>query len=225
MRLDTVGVRYGRGPWVLRDVSLDLSPSRLVAVLGPNGSGKSTLLRVIAGVQRPSAGRVVDAAHPVAYVPERIEPPPLTVGQWCVGLAAVRGHDGSRTAAWLDALHVTAATTEALGTLSKGTWRKVLLADALASASRVLVLDEPWADLDAEAVGTLTAALVQVARGGALVVVSDHTGEAARVADTVVAPSGVRVEGDVDLRYRGPATGAGALDEAAGRLGFRRVGQ
>lgn len=223
MRLDAVGVRYGRGRWVVRDVSLDLPPARLVAVLGPNGSGKSSLLRVVAGVQRPAAGRVVDAVYPVAYVPERIEPPPLTVRQWTVGLAAVRGHDAARTAAWLDALHVTAAPTDALGTLSKGTWRKVLLADALASGCRSLVLDEPWADLDADAAASLTAALVRVARDGALVVVSDHTGAAAPVADTVMAPSGT-VDGDVEVRYRGPADGAAALDDAAARLGFRRVG-
>src|SRR5262245_4414867 len=59
VRLEAVGKRYGaRQPWVVRDVSLDVGPGRLVRVSGRNGSGKSTLLKVAAGVCLPSAGRV-----------------------------------------------------------------------------------------------------------------------------------------------------------------------
>ena len=58
MRLDSVGKRYGlREPWIVRDVSLEAPPGRLIRLEGRNGSGKSTLLRVAAGVCRPSAGR------------------------------------------------------------------------------------------------------------------------------------------------------------------------
>ncbi|MER6694632.1 ATP-binding cassette domain-containing protein [Streptomyces minutiscleroticus] len=59
MRLEGVGLRYGRrGPWVLRDVHLELPPGRLIRAQGGNGCGKSALLRVVAGVARPDRGRV-----------------------------------------------------------------------------------------------------------------------------------------------------------------------
>jgi ABC-type bacteriocin/lantibiotic exporter with double-glycine peptidase domain len=51
MRLEAVGKRYGaRQPWIVRDVSLDAGPGRLIRLEGRNGSGKSTLLRVVAAV-------------------------------------------------------------------------------------------------------------------------------------------------------------------------------
>ena len=71
MRLESVGKRYGpRQPWVVRSVSLDVLPGRLIRLEGRNGSGKSTLLRVAAGVSLPSAGRVTGRPR-TGYVPER----------------------------------------------------------------------------------------------------------------------------------------------------------
>jgi ABC-type bacteriocin/lantibiotic exporter with double-glycine peptidase domain len=64
VRLEAVGKRYGvRQPWVVRGVSADLCPGRLIRVSGRNGSGKSTLLRVVAGVSLPSAGKVTGRPH------------------------------------------------------------------------------------------------------------------------------------------------------------------
>jgi ABC-2 type transport system ATP-binding protein len=55
VRLDGVGKRYGlRQPWVIRDVSLEVRPGRLIRLEGVNGSGKSTLLRVLAGACLPT---------------------------------------------------------------------------------------------------------------------------------------------------------------------------
>ena len=60
LRLDGVGRRYGlSGPWVLREVTFDLPAGSLVRIEGANGSGKSTLLRIVAGVDQPTAGRVL----------------------------------------------------------------------------------------------------------------------------------------------------------------------
>ena len=71
LRLTGVGRRYGlRGPWVLRDVDLDIPRGALLRFQGANGSGKSTLLRLMAGIDAPSAGRIAGRAA-TAYVPER----------------------------------------------------------------------------------------------------------------------------------------------------------
>ena len=72
MRLAGIGHRYRRGPWVLRDLDVDLAFGTVVGVSGANGAGKSTLLRIVAGVQRPGRGHIVGRPHRVAYVPERL---------------------------------------------------------------------------------------------------------------------------------------------------------
>ena len=96
MRLESVGKRYGpRQPWVVREVSSDLPPGRLIRLEGPNGSGKSTLLRVAAGVSLPSAGRVTGRPH-TGYVPERFPGGlPFSARDYLLQMARVHGLRGA----------------------------------------------------------------------------------------------------------------------------------
>jgi ABC-type Mn2+/Zn2+ transport system ATPase subunit len=181
LRLDGVGRRYGlRGPWVLREVTLDVPPGSLVRVEGANGSGKSTLLRIVAGVDRPTAGRVLgrpDAA--TAYVPERFPPAlPFPVLRYLTHLGAVRGLTAptarERALHWLDRFGITGYARTPLDELSKGTCQKVALAQALLADPRLLVLDEAWTGLDAEARDTLDDAVRARVAAGATVLFVDH---------------------------------------------------
>ena len=224
MRLAGIGHRYRRGPWVLRDLDVDLAFGTVVGVSGANGTGKSTLLRIVAGVQRPGRGHVAGRPHRVAYVPERLEPPPVRVQRWSSDLGRVRGTPTGAIAAALAALGTPASPAAPLSSLSKGTVRKVLLAEALAAPATLLVLDEPWADLDADGAAALSGALCRRAAEGALVVVADHTGAGRTVADTEIGTGGSAPRPVVDVRYRGDGDRVVELDEAAARLGFRRVG-
>ena len=98
MRLESVGKRYGlRQPWVVRDVTLDVPPGRLIRLEGRNGSGKSPLFRVAAGVSLPSAGRVTGRPH-TGYVPERF-PGGLTTQEVALQEVDDRNYEGFRTAA------------------------------------------------------------------------------------------------------------------------------
>ncbi len=139
MRLDAVGKRYGlRQPWVVRDVSLEVQPGRLVRVEGRNGSGKSTLLRVLAGVLSPSAGKVA-GRPPAGYVPERFPPGlPFTAHDYLMHLGRLHGLRGGALAARIEeCLGMLGAAADArlpMAVMSKGMCQKVAVAQALSAA-------------------------------------------------------------------------------------------
>ncbi|WP_199782745.1 ATP-binding cassette domain-containing protein, partial [Streptomyces pristinaespiralis] len=156
MKLRQVGRRYGLGgPWVLREVDLELRPGALVRVEGANGSGKSTLLRLLAGIDAPTEGRITGRPR-TAYVPERFPAAlPFTAAGYLTHLGRIHGL-GRRAAAsgaaeWLERFGAAAYSRTPLGELSKGTSQKVAVAQALVAGPELLVLDEAWTGLDAPA--------------------------------------------------------------------------
>jgi ABC-type multidrug transport system ATPase subunit len=184
VRLDGVSYRYGRrGPWVLRDVSVDLPPGGTVVVLGRNGVGKSTLLQLAAGVLRPSAGAVRERPAPVGWVPERFPADqPFTVAGYLTAMARLHPTTAPKAAAaWVDRLGLTPYVGTRLGELSKGTAQKVGLAQALIPGPKLLVLDEPWEGLDAAARELVPEIVAEVTSAGGSVLVSDHRGETGRL--------------------------------------------
>ena len=188
MRLESVGKRYGlRQPWIVRDVSLDVPPGRLIRLEGPNGSGKSTLLRVAAGVSLPSAGRVTGRPH-TGYVPERFPGGlPFSGRDYLLHLARVHGLRGPAAARavdeWLDRLGAASYAGQPLRALSKGMCQKVALAQALLARPGLLVLDEAWTGLDQAARGELDAAVAERLTDGGSVMFVDH--EQARLAGRI----------------------------------------
>lgn len=193
VRLDRIGKRYGRGPWVLRDVTLVVEPGEPVVVTGGNGTGKSTLLRIAAGLSRPSAGRVT-RPRSVGYLPERFPTGvKLPARDYLRLLAGVRGV----AARWdlVEALGFVGDPDAPMATLSKGNTQKIALAQAL-TATDLLVLDEPWSGLDAAAGAVL---VDLVAASGCAVLVTDHHGHdlpGARRVPLGAGPGGVVVELD-----------------------------
>ncbi|MGA5411077.1 ATP-binding cassette domain-containing protein [Streptomyces lavendulocolor] len=200
MNLSGVGRRYGlTGPWVLRDVDLDVPAGTLVRVVGANGSGKSTLLRLVAGIDAPSAGRITGRPPRTAYVPERFPAAlPFTASAYLLHLGRVHGlgrrEAAARAAAWLERFGAGAHARTPLAELSKGTGQKVAVAQALMADPDLLVLDEAWTGLDAAARAELDRAVGErVAAGGAVVFVDHDPRRLAGAADAVHAVSGGRV--------------------------------
>ncbi len=188
MQLRGIGVRYGRrAPWVLRDVTLDLPAGALVQVTGRNGAGKSSLLRVLAGVLGPGAGTVAGRPRVVGWAPERFPAEQqVSAGSYLLAQARVRGLDA---AAARDAVEREAARlflepllATPLPQLSKGSAQKVGLAQALLVAPGLLVLDEPWSGLDADARSAVPGLVREVLDAGGRVVVTDHHRQAAALA-------------------------------------------
>ena len=192
LRLDGVGVRLG-GREILRDVSFGIRPGEFTGLIGPNGAGKTTLLRVILGLQPVTAGSVLIDGAPrapressIGYVPQKlaIEPDmPLRVRD-VVSL----GVDGqkfglrlpSRARRELVSDMITAVGAQRyadarIGELSGGEQQRVMIAHALISRPRLLLLDEPLANLDLSSEQGIVSMLARLARAeGVAVLLSAH---------------------------------------------------
>ncbi|MER6561158.1 ATP-binding cassette domain-containing protein [Streptomyces sp. NPDC001027] len=206
LHLEDVGRRYGlRGPWVLRHVTLRPAPATLTRVSGANGTGKSTLLRLLARVDAPTEGRVTGRPR-TAYVPERFPAAlPFTAAGYLTRLGAVHGL--SRPAAeraadhWLDRFGAAAHAGTPMNRLSKGTSQKVAVAQALLAEPELLILDEAWTGLDADARAELERAVAERTAAGAAVVFVDH--DPRRLADVTdvvlsIRDGGLHARVDVD---------------------------
>jgi ABC-2 type transport system ATP-binding protein len=193
VRAHGVAKAFGRRT-VLAAVELELAGPGLVRFEGANGAGKSTLLRLLAGVSRPTHGRV-EQPRTRAFVPERFR-----------ATGGLRAAELLRLAGGRPVLGVDALLRRPMAALSQGQAQRVALAAALTNPADLLVLDEPFTALDADAAGELETLLAARARD-ALVLVADHEARLApearvRVADGTAAI----VTGDERVRIRtGPA--------------------
>jgi ABC-type sulfate/molybdate transport systems ATPase subunit len=146
--------RSRSGAFTLRVDALDLRAGEVLAVIGPNGAGKSTLLRALAGLERPDRGAIRSrVTGPVTLVFQRPIPFAGTVAHnlqaalW--GLRLPRDARQQRAQEALERFGIARLARRAAATLSGGELRRLALARAFALRPAVLLLDEPFDDLDA----------------------------------------------------------------------------
>lgn len=214
LEFDQVTFGYRRVP-VLQEVSLRVEAGQFVAVVGANGSGKTTLLRLALGLLTPSQGTVRLFGAPldgfrdwrlVGYVPQRAATStvlPVSVEEVVrTGMAGHRGwfrrvdaRQRERLEHVLDLLGLDEVRRRPVQSLSGGQQQRALLARALVTAPRLLILDEPTTGVDAEARWVLRASLEHLVQDeGVAVVYVSHDPEAfAAMADRVVEVSGGRL--------------------------------
>lgn len=213
MRLDGVGKRYGlRGPWVVRDVGVELPEGALIRAVGGNGSGKSTLLRIVVGASLPTRGRVVDAPERRAYVPERFAAElPFTARGYLEHLGRLHGLRGPeparRASELLERLGAGGLADRPVEELSKGSCQKVAVAQAFLGNPGLLVLDEAWTGLDQAARATLDTLVEERSAAGTTVVFVDH--------------DPVRLAGRADTHWT--FTDGRVVDERLGRTRQRQI--
>jgi ABC-type lipoprotein export system ATPase subunit len=192
----------------LRGIDLDVDPGEFVSLLGPSGSGKSTVLGLLAGVLRPSAGRVLIGSHDVGRMapralarlrgavvalvlqnPSRNLLPYATVRQ---NVAFAAGPSGASTHELLERLGLAALADRVTGRLSGGEQQCVAIAAALSSGARLVLADEPTSQLDAAGRQRVMDLLAQVQAefGRTVVLVTHDAAVAARSARTVTIRDG-----------------------------------
>ncbi|MFH9393757.1 ABC transporter ATP-binding protein [Streptomyces sp. NPDC017556] len=233
---------YGTGAArrvVLDDVHLRLAKGEFVCVVGASGSGKSTLLHLIAGLDTVTAGRIgVAAGRPAVMFQDHALFPWLTAGknvELALRLAGVApGSRRARARSLLALVGLPESHGQRVHELSGGMRQRVALARALAQGTDVLLMDEPFAALDAVSRRVLHGELLRVCaeRGTAVLFVTHDVREAVSLGDRVVLmssdPGRVVAEWSVGRRSaRGTGTGTGTgtpdavclVDEITTRLG------
>jgi ABC-type nitrate/sulfonate/bicarbonate transport system ATPase subunit len=197
LRAERLVVRRGERD-VVRGVDLALERGEIVALLGPNGAGKSTLLAALAGLVVPAAGAVrrdgrAAAALQSAALARRSALANVEASLAWWGVA--RGERSARAAAALEAVGLGHLAGRSARTLSGGEVRRVHLARVLALDADVLLLDEPFAGLDARARADLLYDAASVLRRDdrAVLIVLHDRAEAWALADRLL----VLLDGEV----------------------------
>ena len=162
LSLESIDVTLGGAP-IVDDVSLEIATGERLALLGPSGAGKSTLLRVVAGLERPTSGRVLMdgldltsvPAHrrgiglvfqDAALFPHRTVAENVAFGPKVAGLP--RAEQEARVVDALTLVGLSDTGDRDVSTLSGGEAQRIALARALAPHPRTLLLDEPLGALD-----------------------------------------------------------------------------
>ena len=199
----------------LRGVSGEFRAGAVSAVVGPSGSGKSTLLRLLAGIDRPTSGRVrvlaVDLQRAGARTRRRLRHdrvgylfqrpsdnlfPHLTLGDHLRLARAGRRADEADAREVVDTLGLGHRLAHRPAELSGGEQQRAAVALALLSGASVILADEPTAQLDRTSGAELMAAVHDLAGRGVAFVVATHDPQVRAAADEVIElDHGVRVEG------------------------------
>jgi putative ABC transport system ATP-binding protein len=194
---------------VLRDVSVAIRPGEIVVLLGRSGSGKSTLLNLIAGIDRPTSGRVLVAGTDLTALDEQARTrfrrrhigfvfqffnliPLLTVEENLLLPLALNDRadaaGGARARALLDRIGLGDRGQSFPERLSGGEQQRVAIARALIHEPALILADEPTGNLDAETAAGVLDLLDTLAReSGTTVVMATHSREVVGVADRIFA--------------------------------------
>ncbi|ANW17532.1 ABC transporter ATP-binding protein [Streptomyces clavuligerus] len=177
---------------VLDDISLDVAPGEFVTLLGASGCGKSTLLNLVAGLDAPTSGAITTQGRPALMFQEHALFPWLTAGKNIELALRLRGVPKAErrpeAERLLELVRLGGAHRKRVHELSGGMRQRVALARALAQDSQLLLMDEPFAALDAITRDVLHEELTRIWRETRLSVlfVTHNVREAVRLAERVV---------------------------------------
>ncbi len=184
--LRDVTVSYG-SLVVLDSVSTTVVSGEVVAVRGVNGSGKTTLLRVLVNASKPKSGERIGPSR-CAYVPAALTPPGIAARTW---LRAMKRPNRQDSMQCLDRLGFNAGMRSSCSSLSFGNLRKLILAEALSSGERLIVIDELSAGLDDRGLDGLSELVAELSQDGTAMVLADqHNNEIFHACRTITTSGG-----------------------------------
>ena len=183
--LSGLGKRFGIR-WVLRGVSLDVRHGEAVALLGPNGSGKSTVLRILATLLNPNAGTgsvdgvdIVRNASDIrgqigylAHTPGLYDD--LTARENLRFAADMLGLPYTTVEGSLERVGLAHVAGDRVRGFSAGMQRRLALARLILRSPRILLLDEPYSNLDAEGVELMNSVIAGIVRSGGAALIALH---------------------------------------------------
>lgn len=188
---------------ILKDVSLDIFDDDFIGIIGPNGGGKTTLLNVILGLLKPIKGSVkfcddfrTDRNNKIGYLPQqnKIDKKfPITVKDVVLsgliyGSGALSRHskaDKLEAVNTLERIGICNIKNSPIGELSGGQMQKVLLARAIVSSPRLLILDEPSTFVDNQFEGELYEILNELNKEMAIIIVTHDVGTISSYVKTI----------------------------------------
>lgn len=176
--LENVTKQYN-GTYILNQISHTFEAGQSAAFMGHNGCGKSTLLKIIAGLVKPTNGRI-NCTSPVLfhYVPEKFMPVPLTARTYLKRMGELDGMEKSQTGEQIETLGEEFFLSELLDIpmkhLSKGTLQKIGVIQALMKTPDVLLLDEPLSGQDIASQKVFIKKVNQMREDGVTVLMACH---------------------------------------------------
>ncbi|MCA4132998.1 ABC transporter ATP-binding protein [Arthrobacter sp. M4] len=224
--LENLGKRFGDGAPVLDDVNATIEQGEFVALLGASGCGKSTLLNILAGLEEPTSGALEVPSDGAAFMFQDSALFPWLTARGNIELALQLADKGkslskaaraARATELLELVHLGGAGEKRPHELSGGMRQRVALARALAQDRQLLLMDEPFAALDAITRDLLHDELERIWKetGRTIVFVTHNVREAVRLGQRVLLlssrPGRVVAEWDVTEEHRTDPGRAGEL--------------
>jgi ABC-2 type transport system ATP-binding protein len=193
IRFDDVSVKFG-SLVALDHLGISVRAGEIVALIGPNGAGKSTALRVATGQLAPTSGRIEIAGLPPSAARSQFGAVPdkdnhfeeFTARRNLAFFAALYDAPESRVDDSLKSVGLEAAADRPVREFSLGMRRRLLLARAFLHHPKVLLLDEPLANLDESGVEIVTALLQRAQQTGAAVLLTSHRVDQLKFSDRLI---------------------------------------
>jgi ABC-2 type transport system ATP-binding protein len=198
-------------------ITLEVKPGEIHGFLGPNGAGKTTTLRMIAGLLRPSAGRVVVNGHDLAREPEAAKASlgfipdrpfiyeKLTAAEFLRFHGGLYGLDGSgimdRVHEMLDLFELRKWENELVESFSHGMKQRLIMSAAFLHRPRAVAVDEPMVGLDPRGARLIKDVFRRMSERGVAILMSTHTLEVAQEMShriSIILKGRIIVQGTVD---------------------------
>jgi len=210
LELRDVSAGYN-GDTILRNVNITVHERDFIGVIGPNGGGKTTLVKVMLGLLKPSKGKVVNylgpdtGSHPAGYLPQINDIDrkfPISVRQVISSGLIKRGsmisrfskRESKEVRTIMEEMDLVKISRKPIGELSGGQLQRVMLARAIVSRPRLLILDEPNTFVDNAFESELYARLNDLNREMAIIIVTHDVGMISSYVKTIACVNG-------DLHY------------------------